>query len=316
MRRRAVFDLLSITLPIFLLIGLGYAAVRLGAVDRPFIDGLGLFVLNFALPALVLHALLSQDLRATFSLSYLIAYAGGSLAVFLGVMAAFALLYRRGLTHSAIAALGGSSSNSGFVGFPIASLAVGAPALTALPLAMLVENVLIIPLALALAQAGAGSGERGWAVLRRSLVRLARMPLILAILLGTLLSALGVSLPAPLATAIGMGADASIACALFVVGGTLAGLKVAAVAADLPLILVGKLVLHPLAVGVGFALLGNVPPWLALAGILLASAPMLTVYPIFGQQFGLQGLCAAALVAATVASFLTITVVLGLAGPG
>ena len=41
-------DLVSITAPIFLLIALGFFAVRLRFVDAELIRGLGAFVLNFA----------------------------------------------------------------------------------------------------------------------------------------------------------------------------------------------------------------------------------------------------------------------------
>lgn len=309
-------SLLSITAPIFLLIALGFVAVRTGVVKADFIQGLGFFVLNFALPALILRALLGQDLRETFNAAYVVAYAGGSLVVFVGALLVFRRLLRRPLPHAAIASLGGVASNSGFVGFPIAALAVGMPALTALPLTMLVENALIIPLALVLAEAGQSDGKPVALVIRETLARLARMPLFLAIVAGLALAAAGIRLPDSISTAVAMVADASAACALFVVGGTLAGVAGLSVPGDLAWIVVAKLVLHPLSVAAGFLTLGGVPAGLMAAGIILASAPMLTVYPIFGQRFGLGALCAAALVAATTASFATMTAAIGFVATG
>lgn len=305
-------DLLSITAPIFLLIALGFVAVRAGTVKAEFIQGLGFFVLNFALPALILRALLGQDLRETFNGPYVAAYAGGSLVVFVLALLVFRYLLHRPLPHAAIASLGGVASNSGFVGFPIAAVAVGMPALTALPLTMLVENALVIPLALILAEAGQAGGKTPGIAARETLLRLARTPLFLAILFGLALSALGIRPPTSISTAVAMVADASAACALFVVGGTLAGVAAVSIPGDLAWILLAKLILHPLSVAAGFMLLGGVPTGLMAAGIILASAPMLTVYPIFGHRFGLGALCAAALVAATAASFATMTVAVGL----
>jgi malonate transporter len=307
-----MLDLLSITLPIFLIIALGFATVRGKLVPADLVPALGFFVLNLALPALVLHALLAQDLSQTFNWNYLFAYAGGSLLIFAVMLVLFQIILKRDLPHAAIAALGSVASNSGFVGFPVATLAVGAAALTALPLSMLVENVLVIPLALALAEAGSQRGQTFGAAVRQTALRLVRMPLLIAIVLGIILSALGVRLPAVLDTTIGMVANASAACALFVVGGTLAGIKAASLDGDLVWIAIGKLILHPLAVWAGFVLLGDIPSDLMAAGIILASSPMLTVYAIFGQRFGLGALAAAALVAATAAGFVTMTIVLGL----
>lgn len=307
-------NLAALITPIFVLIGIGFAAVRLKLVPDSLVQSLGFFVLNFALPALILDALLAQDLQQTLNWSYIAAYAAGSLAVFAVVLALLRALDKP-LPHAAIAALGGCASNSGFVGFPVASLALGAPALTALPLSMLVENILIIPLALGLAELGLQEGQTPANVLRKTLRRLSRTPLILAILLGAVLSAAGLRLPGPLATALDMMADASIASALFVVGGTLAGLRAASLASDLPVIVAGKLVLHPLAVAGAFLAIGGVPPGLMAAGIVLAASPMLTIYPILGARFGYERTGAAALLAATTLSFVTLAAVLALVLP-
>lgn len=309
-------DVVALIVPIFLLIALGFAAARLRLVPGDFVGGLGTFVLNFALPALVLHALLRQDLRDTFDWGYLIAYGGGSLSVFLVILLFFRRVLARNLTHSAVAGLGAVASNSGFIGFPVTMLATGAPALTALPLSMLVENILVIPLSLALAEIGSQHGKPLGSVVAQALLRLSRMPLMLAIVLGMGLSAAGLQPPGVVSTAIEMLADASIACALFVVGGTLAGTRAAEVGGDVVWILLAKLVLHPLAVAAGFLLVGGVPPALAAAGIVFASAPMITVYPVLGQRFGLGRLGAAALLATTTAGFATMTLVLALVAGG
>jgi malonate transporter and related proteins len=309
-----VLDVVSLTVPIFLLIALGFGAVQWRLVPADFVSGLGSFVLNFALPALILHALLRQDLRETFNWSYLIAYSGGSLSIFVIVLLFFRCLLARDLTYAAVGALGAVAANSGFIGFPVAMLAIGTPALTALPLSMLVENALVIPLSIALAEIGHQHGKPLGTAIRQTLLRLSRMPLILAIVFGMGLSASGLHPPAVLATAVEMLADASVACALFVVGGTLAGTRLTALGGDVFWIMVGKLVLHPLAVGTGLLLLGNVPAPLAAAGILFACAPMITIYPVIGQRFGLGGLCAAALLVTTAAGLVTMTAVLGVIG--
>ncbi len=309
-----MISLLSITLPIFLLIGLGFAAARIGAVSGRFIDDFGQFVLNFALPALVFHALLSQDLRQTFDATYVFVYGSSSLAVFVIVLTLFRFVLGRSLAHAAIASLGGAAANSGFIGFPVATLAFGAPALTALPLSMLVEVVLIIPLALGLAEAGRTGGRSPGAIALDAILRLARMPLMVAIVVGIVLSILGVGLPAPVDTAVGMLSSASAASALFVVGGTLAGVSADSFSADLAWISVAKLILHPLFVALGFYALGGVSTELMVLGIVFASAPMITTYPIFGQRFGLGPVAAATLLVGTAASFVTMTAVLALVG--
>lgn len=310
-----MIDILVLILPIFLLIGAGYGAVRLDLVTQAQIGGLGAFVLNFALPALVLNALAGQDLTQTFNGGYILAYAGGSLVSFLAIFALVRFGLGRPLAHAAVAGLGSSASNTGFIGFPVASLVLGPPALIALPLTMLVENLLIVPLALALGEAGGQVGQDRQS-LRKTIVstawRLIRMPLILAIILGAILSSTGMHLPGPVEEAIAMMARASVPCAVFVVGGTVAGLKLSGIAGETVWPVLGKLVLHPLAVAAGFGLVGGVPPELAATGIVFASVPMFTVYPILAGRFNLGGMAAGALVVATGLGLLSITVALGL----
>jgi len=64
-----------------------------------------------------------------------------------------------------------------------------------------------------------------------------------------------------------------------------------------------------------FAALSLVPdidPLLMVAGLLFASAPMMSVFPILGQRFGLEERCAAALVGCTVLAFFSVSAVLAL----
>lgn len=307
-----MLTVLGITAPIFILIGLGFVSARIALVNREQIRGLGAFVINFALPALVLRALVERRLDEVLNWPYLVAYALASLSLFTAGFAVARWLRGQGQSASAILAMGMSVSNSGFIGYPIAVMVLGQTAAVAMALGMLVENLLLIPLALALAEAGTQRGRGGWALLRETGLRLARNPLIIAIALGLLLSLLQIRLPAVPLRVVDMLADASAPVALFVIGGSLYGLKLGGMGGDLVQTALGKLILHPLALLLAFLLLPGVEPQLMVAGLLFASAPMMSIYPILGQRFGLEQRCAAALVAATVLAFFSISGLLAL----
>lgn len=303
-------DFLTLILPIFLLIGLGFLALRTGVALPAHIEGMAGFVLNFALPALIFNALLREGVHQFVGVRFFAGYALGSLVAFTCVALAWRYIAGRPLSQAAIAGLGASSSNTGFIGFPVASLAFGASALAVLAPIMLVENLLIVPLALALAEFGMGGQGSARRSLAMAVRRLALMPLIWAILLGGLLAFFEVPMPAGVATAVEMLASASAPCALFVVGGVVAGLKPGSLAGDIGWIVVGKLALHPLAVAAAFLAVGGVEPELSAIGILIASVPMLTVYPILGRRFDMASLCAAALVVTTGLGMATLAIVL------
>jgi len=302
---------LSITAPIFILIGLGFLSVRIALVNRDQVRGMGTFVIYFALPSLVFKALAERSLSEVLNGPYLAAYAMASLSLF-GIGLLLARRWRgQGLSSSAILAMGMAVPNSGFVGYPIAVMVIGPTAALAMALGMLVENLLMIPLALAIAEAGRQDGQ-GWTVVRETALRLLRNPLIIAIVLGLGMSLLELRLPVVPARVIDMLAAASAPVALFVIGATLNGMKIGGIAADLAQTSIGKLILHPLLMFAALSLVPGVDPMLMVAGVLFASAPMLSVFPILGQRFGLEERCAAALVGCTVLAFFSISALLAL----
>lgn len=309
-----MLQILSITTPIFILIGLGFLSARGGLISREQVRGMGAVVINFALPALVLKAVSENPIGEVFNWQYLTAYGLGSLTVFCLGLLASRTLRREPLDSSAIAALGMANSNSGFVGYPIVAMTLGATAAIGLALNMVVENLLIIPLALALAEAGRQEGS-ALGVARETLKRLVRSPLIIAMAIALPLALLELRLPAVPARVVEMLATASAPLALFVIGGSLYGLRLTGMQGEIGMIAFGKLILHPLAVLLIFSLLPDVDPALMAAGVLFASAPMLSIYPILGQRFGVDGRCAAALLLTTVASFVTISTLLGFVAP-
>lgn len=306
-----MLDIFAITTPIFLLIGIGYLAVMLRLLDKGQVQSLGGFVINFALPALIIRALIQKPIGEVFNPVYLAAYGLGSGALFAAVLV-FARLRGKPLGESAVFALGTSSANSGFIGYPIAAMVVGPMAAIAMALNMVVENLLMIPTALALAEAGRQQGGSFWSALFKTLRRLTRNPILIAIFSGLIIAVSGLELPAPVFKTIDMLATAAGPTALFVVGGSLYGLQVRGMFSEVSQIVFAKLLLHPLAVFLMLLWLPPLDPALATAAIVLASVPMLSVYPILGQRYGHGELCTASLMLATLLSFVTVSTLLWL----
>ncbi|SDL39889.1 hypothetical protein SAMN05661010_01583 [Modicisalibacter muralis] len=307
-----MLEILAITTPIFLLIGIGYLAMAGRIVTHEQVQGVGNFVIYCALPALVIRALTQNPLEEVFNPQYLLAYGGGSLLVFAGGLAFARKRRHQPLSASAIQALGMSASNSGFIGYPVAVMVLGSPAAVFLAMNMVIENLLIIPLALALAEMSNQAGNGLRETLRRTAARLARNPILIGLLVGVLLAVSGLDLPGPLAKAVDMLANAAGPAALFVIGGTLYGLRVRGMVTDVTQIAIGKLMLHPLAVFGMFLLLPERDPLLLSGALLFACAPMISVYPLLGQRYGMQTVGAAALMVATLSSFLSISLAIWL----
>ncbi|NLZ16274.1 MAG: AEC family transporter [Desulfobulbaceae bacterium] len=308
-----MLTILAITGPIFALIGLGFVCVRMGLFQRGDMRILGSFVINIALPALIVSALSRRTPAEILRGDYLLACAGGALLAFSLTLLWF--FYVRGCSfqESAVTAMGSSLSNSAYMGMPIVVQVVGPVASVALALNMVVENILILPLALVLADMAGGQRQRSALTRLRDVASsLAKNPIILSIFLGLSLATLQVPLPKVLEKPVDMLALAAAPVALFSIGGNLAGSKLGGMVSDVSQLLSAKLLLHPLLVGLIALSIPGMDVQMQAAAILYSSMPMFSIYPLFCVKYSMEVFCSAAVVAATLASFITISVAIWL----
>jgi predicted permease len=311
-----MLDILAITSPIYLAILAGYVAIRAGMFEKSDMRLFGKFVLHIALPALLFNALAQRPIADIVNPGYLLAYMAGSLLVLGGAYLASRYWVNVSPTRSAVLAMGMSCSNSGYVGFPIVALVMAPVAGLALSLNVIVENVIMVPIALAMAESGRaaqGDGTGRQAVAIEALRKLARNPLVLSVAAGLVFSILGWHLPSPLARTVDLFGKACAGLSLFVIGGTLVGLPLAGLGLQAIPVVAGKLLAHPLAVLLAVSMLplvGMAPlaPPLRAAALLMAAMPMMGIYPMLAQQYGEADRSAAALLVCTIASFFTLNI--------
>jgi predicted permease len=304
----AALDILGITGPIYLAIALGYWATRQGLFAQSDMQVFGKFTIHLALPALLFNALSQRSVSEILNPAYLLAYALGSMVVILGGLLWARKVKGHSLSYSSMMAMGMSCPNSGFVGYPIMLLSFGPVAGVALALNMVVENLLLIPLLLAVADSDGGQRGRWKSVLWQTLKNLTRNPMIWGIVGGFLFSLSGWAMPAPLGRTVNLFAQASAALSLFVIGGSLVGLKVDGLQDTVAQIVVGKLLVSPLvmwAVVVWWVPIAD--PALRSAALLTGALPMLGIYTILSQRHGHGAISAATLLVTTVVSFFTLS---------
>ncbi|MFH1806279.1 MAG: AEC family transporter [Pseudomonadota bacterium] len=305
-----MLDILAITTPIFLIMATGYIAVAANIMPQNVVRGMGAFVMNFALPALLITSFSGRDLNEVLHGTFLVAYGGGSLIVFAIGLLFTRYIVRKSMPNAVLQGLGMSFCNSGFIGYPVALQLLGPPAVMALAMCMMIEILVMMPLVLLLGDSAAHDGQNRLAVLRKVVIGMGRNPIMLAIVAGLALSVSEITLPGPLFKAIDMLALTAGPTALFVIGGGLVGLRIRGMRIDMARIVTGKLILHPLAVFAMVWLLPPMDPVLQIAAVSFACSPMLSIYALFGQRYGHEGLCAASLMVATSLSFITISTAL------
>lgn len=315
-----MLEILSITGPIYLAIAAGVVSMRLGLFSRGDTRVMGTFVVNIALPCLLFSALIRRPVAGVLDPVYLVAYALGIL-VTAGLGALWAWRVRRlsGAT-SIIMAMGMACPNSGFVGFPVILLTLPAVAGQVLAMNLLVENLVALPLLMALADQAAGVGVPWYRAIGQAARRLARNPLVIAIVLGLVVSGLGIPVPTVLDRTVTLFSQVSSGLSLFAIGAALgatpaSGFSLRGLVGDVLPITLGKLIGHPLitiALVAGAGLLGlpALTPDLQGALILSAAMPMLSIYPILVLRHGHETLASTAVVVTTLATAVTLTLVL------
>jgi predicted permease len=261
---------------------------------------------------MLFKAISQRPIGEVLHIDYLLVYAMGSLASFVTVFIIVYKLHRQGMSASAISAMGGSFSNTLMVGFPVVTGFLGSAALVPFALTLLVENFVMMPLTLVLADIGKHKGQGISGVVTKVIPTLLKNPIIIAISIAVIFSLLEIRLPTVADTAIDLLSKTVSGAGLFVIGGMLVGFNYAGKLKDLSSIVVGKLLLHPLVVFLLFMLFPSMDPLLMTAGVILASSPMFGVYAVLGQRYDMGAFCAAALVPATVLSFVSITSVIWL----
>jgi len=281
---------LAATLPFFAVIGCGAAAVWRGVMDARAVKGVHAFVFYFALPCLIFRAFATRDLGEILRVDYLLAYGVPTLAVYLAAVAVGVLMFRLKLGEAALHGQAGAVSNAGFLGIPLIVGVMGEAAAPPVVIAILWDLVVTITLSillLELAEARAAPGGRKiGATVLQALKGAALNPFVLSIAAGVGWSAGGLPLPGPIATLIGLLADAAGPAALFALGASLWGRPISKGLGEVASMSLFKLVAHPLAVWLVCFHLYPVDPFWATAGVLTAALPVAANVFIIGGRYG------------------------------
>ena len=123
--------LLTVTLPVFLVLGFGYLAAWRGWIGENAIDGVMKFSQSFAIPCLLFLAIARLDLGQEFDLTLLGSFYAGALAGFFAGLFGARLIFGRSWEDAVAIGFVGLFSNSLLLGLPITERAYGADALQA-----------------------------------------------------------------------------------------------------------------------------------------------------------------------------------------
>jgi hypothetical protein len=281
-----VLGFLSLCLPIFAVVALGFLAARRQWAPPAMVDAIGLFSFNVALPALLLRLMAAQPFAQSFEPAYFRGYLGACLVVFAATMLV-AWWRRHGRQAAAAFGAAAAMGNVGYLAPPLLLPMLGPRAAGPVAMAIFAEVAVIIALGSVLMARGGGGPGAGLRAAWDGIRGLARNPVILSICGGVLLAAVGWSIPAPIERFLAFLGGAAGPTALFALGGTLARLSVGrdllGVAAGTTLV---KLVAYPALVWLVLGMWLDLDDFWVTAGVLLAAMPTATNAFLLAQRQG------------------------------
>lgn len=271
-----MLPVVMIVLPVFGLIGVGYAARRVRLVTERAGDGLSEYVFALAVPCLIFKTLARADIPAVQPWGYWVSYFAGLGIVWLIAMVITRRIFHRTPTEAVVAGFLAGQSNTIFVGVPMILKAYGDAGAVPLFLLLAVHLPIIMTIATVLAEGRGTSPAR----LAR---RLFTHPIVVAVLLGSFGRL--VPLPEVAWTIIDMIASSAVPCALVSMGVALSRYGFEA-GWQMPTVLsVLKLIVHPLIVLILATQVFSMPPaWAGVAVLFAASPSGINAY-LFAQRY-------------------------------
>lgn len=309
-----MLPVLTIALPVFGLILIGGIAGKAGFLGRDATGALNMFVVYLSLPAVLFQAMAHIPPAQLTN--------GGVIAAFslgIAIPGAFVLWFghRQGIARgdAAMQALAATFCNTGYMGIPLCRMAFGDDALVPSVITLVITTCPQFAVAIALIESDR-PGQAPWRIARRVGLALARNPLLIAPVLGLVVSSTELPLPLVVERFLTILGGAATPCALVATG-----MMVAESTERFRPLLVGRLVVLKLFVQpaiawvVAYRLIAMPPAW---AG----TAVLMSALPTGASAFILAKLCnrevgatSGTVLISTVVSFATLSVLLAWLAP-
>ncbi|MBI1386506.1 MAG: AEC family transporter [Rhizobiales bacterium] len=310
-------EVLSTVTPVFGLIALGYASARTGLLAASAGAGLSAFVFTIAMPALLFRTLATVEAPPADQVLLLVGYMSAVAATWLIASLVSLFVLRRPPSDSAAISMAAAFGNTVMLGIPLVLGHFGEAALAPLAAIIAIHAPLLwlaatLQITWTTPRAATSTMETLLALTRD----LARNPIILGIVLGSLYGQTGLPIPGVADKLLALLAAAGVPGALFALGMSLAQYSLTAQPASLLATTAIKLVMMPaLAWLIAGPLLGLAPLWIGVIVLLAAVPTGANAYLFASKHECAVGTVSGAIALGTLISFATISALLVLLSP-
>ncbi|MCX8649637.1 AEC family transporter [Gilliamella sp. B2776] len=299
------------TLPLFILILLGFLAVKLGRWQKTVTDSLTKFTFYIAFPIMLFQIMSHFSEQSEIDIKLLLVFFGGSFIVFaIGCLIASNVFQLNG-SQSTLFAMGGIYTNTVFVGIPIIKMLLGDHAIPIVAMIVIFNALILWTLAtvsIEFVQMGKLSGRS----FIKALKNVSRNPIIIGIFTGIIVNYLRLPIPNFINQSTKMVSDMTAPLSLIVLGMGLAEYKIRDQLLITGSICILKLVILPIVTYIVGKLLGL--PTLELQVVVLLSSVSIAIncYMMARQFEVLQGPIASSLLISTALSSVTTPLILSI----
>src|SRR5271169_2612631 len=186
----------DLILPVFAVILSGWIVGYTVYLPRTLSDALIHFAYNIAMPALLIVTIAQEPSRSLINWRFLVASGGGSLLCFLLVFGIMSIHASRSLASRTMHGMAASMTNTGFVALPVLQAIYGERAVLPAAIATVFVAVVMFPVTVVLLELDRHPA-RGPGTRSLLLPQIVLNPMVLSTLIGMLVSALGIRMPAP-----------------------------------------------------------------------------------------------------------------------
>lgn len=299
------------TLPLFILILLGFLAVKLGRWQKTVTDSLTKFTFYIAFPIMLFQIMSHFSEQSEIDIKLLLVFFGSSFIVFaIGCLIASKIFKLNG-SQSTLFAMGGIYTNTVFVGIPIIKMLLGDQAIPIVAIIVIFNALILWTLAtvsIEFVQMGKLSGHS----FIKALKNVSKNPIIIGIFTGIVVNYIGLPIPNFINQSTKMVSDMTAPLSLIVLGMGLAEYKIRDQFLITGSICILKLAILPIVTYIVGKLLGL--PTLELQVVVLLSSVSIAIncYMMARQFKVLQGPIASSLLISTALSSVTTPLILSI----
>lgn len=304
-----MLQILQIVLPVFLVIGTGYAAAYLKVFTAEQSGALMRFATQIAIPCLLFLAISRLDLQAEFRLNVLAPFFIGALASF--ALTSFGAWFLFGHKPGYRIAIGfaGMFSNLVLIGLSIVELAFGTEALKPAFAIVAVHAPFCYVIGITAMEISRADGVGFVATVQAVVKQVFSNAITVALLLGIVANLLNLTPPAAINTALELIARAALPVALFALGAVLVKHRISTNLGEISMISVNMLILHPVVAYVLGRYVFNLEDDVLKVIVLMAAMPPgMNAYAFADLYDRAKGIAAASLLVSTALSVMSISV--------